>query len=179
MDKDKVCSKCKEIKKLDEFYNDASTKDGKQRKCIQCFKKYAKENKQHRKKYNQNHYIANKEAYLLKALNQRNTPGYTEFKKEYDVKYRCKHYKRLLEQNTEYRESHRLEARLYRNKPENILNRKLRNEYARDHLVDSYIKYILRRKDIHEPSDACIDLKRAQLEEYRLLKQLKDQRNAD
>ena len=42
---EKKCTKCGEVKSLDEFSNDKSKKDGKQSRCKYCVKLYAKINK--------------------------------------------------------------------------------------------------------------------------------------
>lgn len=42
----KICSKCKEIKKLSEFYKNKSQKDGYNNWCKECVKEYKKENKE-------------------------------------------------------------------------------------------------------------------------------------
>lgn len=46
----KTCSKCGATKSRDEFYNNKSTKDGKQSSCKPCFNEQVKESKQRRKK---------------------------------------------------------------------------------------------------------------------------------
>jgi hypothetical protein len=47
---EKKCSKCKEVKSLDEFYNDKRNKDGKQARCRNCIiedkRKYREENRE-------------------------------------------------------------------------------------------------------------------------------------
>lgn len=49
----KQCTKCKEWKKLNEFYVKTKSKDGLQYQCKSCNRKYNKENKEH-KKYKNN-----------------------------------------------------------------------------------------------------------------------------
>ena len=45
----KQCTKCKEVKSLDEFYNHPETKDGRQSRCKICVSKES--NKSNRKRY--------------------------------------------------------------------------------------------------------------------------------
>lgn len=61
----KKCSKCKEEKSLDEFFNNKSTKDGKSNYCKKCHTIESKKRKYNyyydRKEYSKNWYIDNKE----------------------------------------------------------------------------------------------------------------------
>jgi hypothetical protein len=50
---EKKCTKCGEVKSLDEFSNDKSSKDGKQFRCKSCCKEYRKKNKGKMKEYKQ------------------------------------------------------------------------------------------------------------------------------
>ena len=58
----KECTKCHEIKSVNEFSRDSRSKtDGLQSQCKQCCKQWRKNNKEHRKEYNKQWYENNKE----------------------------------------------------------------------------------------------------------------------
>ena len=85
----KVCSKCGELKSIDEFSADKSKSDGHRSKCKECNKKYDKkhykENKEQIKGYSKKYYEENKER-----------------RKEYDKKYR-KEYKEREKYNVTHK----------------------------------------------------------------------------
>ena len=62
---EKKCTKCGEVKSLDEFYNHKIGKNGKRHECKICTKNYNKEynkkNKEKNNKYNKEYYKNNKE----------------------------------------------------------------------------------------------------------------------
>jgi hypothetical protein len=64
----KQCSKCKEIKSLDDFYRYSKAKDGKQKTCIACQKAYSKSDvcKKNRREY----YKKNREAHIGRNMRQ-------------------------------------------------------------------------------------------------------------
>ena len=61
MSKTKVCTKCKEPKKLYEFYKDNIRKDRRNPWCIKCVKKYYKDNKEKILEKSKNYYEKNRE----------------------------------------------------------------------------------------------------------------------
>ena len=62
----KTCSKCNEVKELNEFYKEKNKGDGRTKKCIQCIKncytKYRKANPELLKQQAKKYYGANKDA---------------------------------------------------------------------------------------------------------------------
>ena len=58
---EKKCTKCGEVKSLDEFYNAKKGKHGKQFRCKDCDKEYYKSNKEKIKEYNKKYKQDNKE----------------------------------------------------------------------------------------------------------------------
>ena len=57
----KQCTKCKEWKKLSEFYVKTKSKDGLQYQCKSCNRKHNKENKEHINEYYKEYNKKNKE----------------------------------------------------------------------------------------------------------------------
>lgn len=97
MNETKKCTKCGEIKSLDEFYNSKNNKDGKMYQCITCNKNHYVENKEYFDNYNKTYGEENKEAKLTYLK------GYYEGNKE-DILYK----------NVLYNRKRRKEDPLYR-----------------------------------------------------------------
>ena len=57
----KQCTKCKEIKSFDMFYKRKIKKDGYRNRCIECHKKYNKDNKEKRKVWVEKYRLKNKD----------------------------------------------------------------------------------------------------------------------
>jgi len=83
---EKKCTKCKEVKSLDEFSNDKRLKSGKQSKCKNCDNEYYENNIKKIKLKHKEYYIKNKKEINVKVKNwvKNNQEKY----KEYSVIYR-------------------------------------------------------------------------------------------
>ncbi len=90
--KGKICSKCGEWKKLDEFHKNKKSKDGRLGRCKKCISEYRKTYfKTHKKwiaEYQKVYYLAHK-----KKL------------KEYKKRYYKAHREEILEKGKAYRKS--------------------------------------------------------------------------
>jgi len=100
----KICTKCKQIKKLVNFYKNKSYKDNYSNWCKYCFQKY-------HKFYNKSYYLKNKD-----KIN------------EYKKKYRKENKEVISIYNKKYKNRHKKEIKEYRIKNINILKRK-QNKY--------------------------------------------------
>jgi hypothetical protein len=67
----KICSKCKINKSINNFGKSNGTKDGLRYDCKDCRKKYNIENKENKKEYNKNYWINNKNILIEKNKNYR------------------------------------------------------------------------------------------------------------
>jgi len=121
---EKKCSKCGEVKSLDEFSNDKSKKDGKQSRCKDCVKLYAKINKEHIKKRQQEYRKINLEKMIKwREKNKENIINYSkkyrkenkESIKEYNKKYRKENRESIKKKEQKYREKNRERLREYSN----------------------------------------------------------------
>lgn len=85
----KICSKCKEMKSLTEFYTDKTRKDGKHSHCKSCIKQHRQANREkiavYQKEYNNQYRQSNKEtiAERMKEYNQANRKKIAASKKKY------------------------------------------------------------------------------------------------
>lgn len=87
--KTKRCSKCNEIKSMNEFYKNKRNKDGLHRWCKKCLKKYCKNNSEKIKKISRNYYKKNNE-----KLKQQSNEYYQVNKERINkrkIKYRKKY----------------------------------------------------------------------------------------
>ena len=98
---EKKCTKCKEIKSLDDFCDLKSSKDGKQFRCKICNKEYRKKNKEKIKEYKKNYYKKNKQEIQIKIkeYSNKNKESLKVYRKLYyqknskDIKQKVKVYK--------------------------------------------------------------------------------------
>jgi len=113
---EKKCTKCGEVKSLDEFSNDKSKKDGKQSRCKDCVKLYAKINKEHIKKRQQEYRKINLEKMIKwREKNKENIINYSkkyrkenkESIKEYNKKYRKENRESIKKREQKYREKNK------------------------------------------------------------------------
>jgi hypothetical protein len=99
----KVCSKCGELKGIDEFNVNKRTLDGCQCKCKKCQKQYYEENKEHSKQY----YEENKEH--SKQYYEENK----ERIKEYSKQYYEENKERIKEYSKQYKEGNKEQTKEY------------------------------------------------------------------
>jgi hypothetical protein len=192
----KKCSKCGEEKELSEFYKSSKTKTGYKCQCKECIKKHNEENKDHYKKYRAKRYLSkrkeirqqqkdyyelNKESIKEKVrqyyvLNKRKI---SEYHKEYHFKNKLiikeRRYKYYQSNKHYFKRKH---SEYYLNNKERHLEVSARSQKNRtERLTDWYIKALLtsngspyRFEDI---TDDMIDIKRAQIQHLRIIKELK------
>ena len=89
---EKKCTKCKEVKSLDEFYNSKGGKDGRSTWCKSCFKEYRNKNKEKLSQIAKKYYKYNREDKLKKCK---------EYREKNKEKLRIK-YKKYLDNNKGY-----------------------------------------------------------------------------
>ena len=89
---EKKCTKCGEVKSLDEFYNSKGGKDGRSTWCKSCFKEYRIKNKYKTIAYHKKYYKYNREDKLKKCK---------EYREKNKEKLRIK-YKKYLDNNKGY-----------------------------------------------------------------------------
>jgi len=198
----KICSKCEKTKKLDKFKsngkitkncNDCNLK-------IYNLKKEAKQQNKHYcvicmtiQNYENFHKFKNSYRHQCKKCRAK----YEKINTVVAKKYRLKNKVKIAEQKKQYRlenlEYHKQmsKASHLRNRTQILMRKhkiyiinnkflladaKRRKKIDVRKLRDPYIRSLLKTThDVTNPSNACIDMKRAQLEEYRLLKQIKEQ----
>ena len=117
----KVCNKCKVLKSLDCFYKGKTYKDGYRARCIECFKNYQQENKEHKKEYLKNYKELNKEILKLKNKEYRNK-NYNKIQKwrneneDYPKKYRQENSDKIKKYFQENKDKIRKINKLYQRK---------------------------------------------------------------
>lgn len=126
----KVCSKCGELKSIDEFNVCKSTSDGHQYKCKECRKKYREENKEQIKEYG----------------------------KKYGKKYREENKEREKERNKKYYEENKKQRREYAKKYRGE-NKERRKEYEKKYYEELCDEAITRIKTIVEQDPTRYDYK--------------------
>ena len=115
---EKKCTKCGEVKSLDEFTNFKKGKHGKAYQCKSCFKdyfkKYKQDNKEKNNKHQKEYYKKNKEKILLqkKEYNKKNKEKNNKYNKEYYKNNKEKEKKR----RALYRKKNKDKILLYRKK---------------------------------------------------------------
>jgi hypothetical protein len=123
---EKKCTKCGEVKSLDEFNNFKKGKHGKAYQCKSCFKdyfkKYKQDNKEKIKEYNKEY---------NKKYKQDNKEKIKEYNKEYKQKYKQDNKEKIKEYNKEYYKNNKeklsdLQKIYCKNKKESISNNKKR-----------------------------------------------------
>jgi hypothetical protein len=83
----KICSKCKEEKEIEEFSIDKGNKDGINRHCRECRKKYYKKNKEYLNEKKKTYYKKNKEKF-----DEKNKEYYKKNKEVVDKKHKEYYY---------------------------------------------------------------------------------------
>ena len=114
---EKKCTKCEEVKSLDEFSKDKRNKDGKQSRCKSCHKEYKIKNKDKRKAPTE------EQKERRKKHRQENKEFFKKKDREYNQKnkhIRQKHYKenkeRLLKYTNEYYQNNKKKIRILADK---------------------------------------------------------------
>jgi len=113
---DKICSRCKELKDIDDFHIDRSRKDGHVYWCKSCVKEYQDSVPEKRKKWSNNHYVKNKELILerQKKFRIEHPEEYKSRQKKSYLKHREKRLAKMKERRDsnpkEYNESKRIYA---------------------------------------------------------------------
>jgi predicted nucleic acid-binding Zn ribbon protein len=139
--KNKICSKCKIIKSIEEFYCDKNQKDRLTCRCRECIKQqYLPRPKQFK------FCLICKKEFILYNGNQKfcSEECFNEYRKEYNKKrsklYYKIHRKKLLEQQKIYQNKHKKEFNRYiKNRMKTDINFKLRR------VLRSRIWYALKR----------------------------------
>jgi hypothetical protein len=129
---EKKCTKCKEVKSLDEFYNHKIGKNGKRHECKICTKnhnkEYNKKNKEKNKNHNKEYYKKNKEKFSqhAKEYYKKNKEKILLQKKEYNKKNKENNNKYNKEYRKNNKEKEKKRRALYRkkNKDKILLYRK-------------------------------------------------------
>ena len=110
----KVCSKCGELKGIDEFNVDKRASDGHQSQCKECEKKYKEEHKkqikEYKKKYNKEH------EEQIKEYKKKYYEEHKEQIKEYDKKRWEEHKEQMNERNKKYKKEHKEQIKEYKKK---------------------------------------------------------------
>ena len=109
--KNKICTKCKIEKSLDEFGVEKRVNDGKSAWCKQCYKKYRVEHKEERKIYNKKYNKENKDKLCVQ-----HKKWHSEHREECKIskhEYYLKNKERFTVQNKKYQEDHKEEKKLY------------------------------------------------------------------
>jgi len=149
---EKKCTKCGEVKSLDEFYNTKLGKNGKNARCKYCVKLYAKINKEHIKKRQQEYrkinlekrkeyYKKNKEHIKKRQqeYQQKNKEKISQHAKEYYKKNKEKILLQKKEYNKKNKETkHKYQKEYYKNNKERFIEkaeeyRKKNKEYNKEY----------------------------------------------
>jgi hypothetical protein len=139
----KECSKCNNIKPLEEFHKDKRSKDGYRSKCKICVKEYTKKynikNKENIYKKNNKRYYKNKESRLEKAKE------YYKDNKETKIQYTREYYRNnresILEKKREYNKKNRDKKRAYQ-----MVRRSEDHLYKLKNNIGNLIRDAFRRK---------------------------------
>jgi len=120
--KNKICSKCKKEKSINDFYRDKARKDGRNYWCIECWKLKSKN-------YRQNNIDKFKANYQL----------HKEEKSEYNRLYWLNNKEKLKQYNTEYFIENKEQIKQYKQKNKEQINsyfRNRRNTNLKCNLID-------------------------------------------
>jgi len=111
---EKKCTKCEQVKSLEDFYNHTNTKFGKRHECKICSKERSKElykiNKESRKESHKKYREKNKEA--IKEYNKKNKETINDNRKKWEEKNK----KTLINYGKMYREKNKETKKEYMNK---------------------------------------------------------------
>jgi hypothetical protein len=127
---EKKCTKCGEVKSLDEFNNDKKGKHGKAYQCKSCNKKYKQDNKEYHKEYHKEYYKNNKEKEKKRLALYRKKNK--DKRKIYDKKHREKHREKINKYKSKwYKEKQKIDTvfKLSNNIRANIANSLKKNGY--------------------------------------------------
>lgn len=154
----KQCTKCKEFKNLDCFYNNNRSKDGKRPECIQCTKdrrdcekiRQQRRNYQQSEKYKEyrDEYRAkNKKREKKRQQDYLSRPDVRKKRKEYfareDVKQRRNEYERKRKENPKWRISSNISRRISKTlKLQNVSKRKRHWEDLVGYTKEDLLKHL-------------------------------------
>jgi 5-methylcytosine-specific restriction endonuclease McrA len=143
----KVCSKCKESKSLDQFYKSKKDKYGVTSICKECSKRIVREyysnNKDKRSKYQKEYYSNNKDkrSKYMKEYHNNNKNRISKQQKEYYYNNRDKRSENKKEYLKEYRKTERGKL-IYKLNNQNRRYRKKYNTNPGDRLTTAQIEYL-------------------------------------
>lgn len=139
----KVCTKCKELKLFNEFYEKKTSNDGYCPSCKKCKKEYGEKqyqaNKESITKRHKEYRQANKEktAERMKEYGQANKEKIFEYQK----KYRQTNKEKVVEYHKEYRQTNK-EKRSEQGKEYYLLNKEKINERQKEHFQTEHGKEV-------------------------------------
>ena len=110
---EKKCTKCGEVKSLDEFGNSKCRKDGKQYKCKVCCKEYQINNKEKISQYRKDYRKENKDS--IKSSKQLYYSNNKEKIKEYSKEYYKFNQEKIDKKKKEWRDKNRRKINKYKN----------------------------------------------------------------
>ena len=110
---EKKCTKCGEVKSLDEFGNSKCRKDGKQYKCKVCCKEYQRNNKEKISQYRKDYRKENKDS--IKSSKQLYYSNNKEKIKEYSKEYYNFNQEKIDKKKKEWRDKNRRKINKYKN----------------------------------------------------------------
>ena len=110
---EKKCTKCGEVKSLDEFGNSKCRKDGKQYKCKVCCKEYQINNKEKISQYRKDYRKENKDS--IKSSKQLYYSNNKERIKEYSKEYYKFNQEKIDKKKKEWRDKNRRKINKYKN----------------------------------------------------------------
>ena len=145
---DKKCTKCKEVKSLDEFNKQKTSKDNLQPYCKECCrivsKKYREENREHYREYNKKWAKNNPDNIRTRARRYReNNP---EKIKESNKKWRTNNPEKHRENHRKWKENNREKVRA-RNKEWAQKNKEWFQEYQQEYYQSNKKKIIQRNRE--------------------------------
>ena len=163
----KVCSKCGELKDINEFSAEKRVSDGHRSKCKECDKKYNEENKEKRKERGKKYREENKEQ--IKERGKKWREENKEQIKEREKKYREENKEKIKERGKKYREENKEKRKECQKKwreenKEQIKkyceeNKKQKKEYDKKHYEELCDEAITRIKTIVEQDPTRYDYK--------------------
>jgi hypothetical protein len=147
---EKKCTKCGEVKSLDEFTNDKKGKHGKAYQCKSCNKKYKENNREKVNKYSKEHRLKNKEYHkeYSKIYHKEYYKNNKEKRKEYSKIYRQNNKEKIKISKQECREKYNKTARKYYENNKENLNKNQREYYKnnKEKIKNANKKYIEKNK---------------------------------